>query len=382
MRVLVVGDFVLNNEKYNIRISDDVLAYIRKHDYKICNLEGPLRKPNSKQAIKAGSHVYNVKKSVDALLEMGINIVLLANNHIMDYGVESLLETIDILKDSKILTIGAGVNYDACYEPLALEDDIVLMNACQAEFGVVKSKWVKSGGYAWVNSDDFSEQIKKASNEGKKVIVLAHAGLECEETPLPEWQRVYHEFIKNGAYAVVASHPHIVQGMEAYCGRMIYYSLGNFFFWKEDKKDDIEWNRGMMVSFDTEKNEQTVKYVCVKEREIIFDETGLYQEVKKRSDILINEEALEKEANKIAEKCWRNYYKSYYKAASGGIYIKEMGIQAVFKKSIKHILGIDFENDLNEIFLLHNIQIETHRWVVERYLYNSLIDNSGKKISQ
>src|SRR5690606_4046893 len=62
------------------------------------------------------------------------------------------------------------------------------------------------------------------------VVVLAHAGLE--ESPVPQWQwkSRYRALCDKGADAVIASHPHVPQGYELYNGKLIAYSLGNFYF--------------------------------------------------------------------------------------------------------------------------------------------------------
>ena len=81
---------------------------------------------------------------------------------------------------------------------------------------------------------------------------MPHAGVEYMSIPLPEWREIYKEYIDLGADAIVASHPHVPQGVEVYNGTPIFYSLGNFFF---EGSGDITkpkhryWNTGLMIQF-------------------------------------------------------------------------------------------------------------------------------------
>jgi len=60
--------------------------------------------------------------------------------------------------------------------------------------------------------------------------VLCHWGYEYEQFPLPAHRRLAHALIDAGATVVIGHHPHVIQGIEYYKGKMIAYSLGNFFF--------------------------------------------------------------------------------------------------------------------------------------------------------
>ena len=73
-------------------------------------------------------------------------------------------------------------------------------------------------------------EIKRYKNPDNIVIVVMHWGSELDTVPRP-WQQILgRKFIDAGADAVVAAHPHVVQGIELYRGKYIAYSLGNFAF--------------------------------------------------------------------------------------------------------------------------------------------------------
>jgi poly-gamma-glutamate synthesis protein (capsule biosynthesis protein) len=62
------------------------------------------------------------------------------------------------------------------------------------------------------------------------VIVQMHWGVEYEHKFNPTQQRLAHELIDAGADMIIGHHPHVVQGMEVYKNKPIFYSLGNFIF--------------------------------------------------------------------------------------------------------------------------------------------------------
>ena len=63
--------------------------------------------------------------------------------------------------------------------------------------------------------------------------MVCHAGLEKVNYPLPEFREQYKRFIDYGADAIIAHHPHVVQGWEYYNNKLIAYSLGNFIWQKK-----------------------------------------------------------------------------------------------------------------------------------------------------
>jgi poly-gamma-glutamate synthesis protein (capsule biosynthesis protein) len=62
------------------------------------------------------------------------------------------------------------------------------------------------------------------------VIACCHWGIEGDHYPNDYQQAAAHRIIDWGADLVVGNHPHVLQGMEVYNGKMICYSLGNFCF--------------------------------------------------------------------------------------------------------------------------------------------------------
>lgn len=370
MRILFCGDLVLKDTS-NYEISDSIKNYFNIFDYRIVNFEGPIKDPekNEKKLIKVGPHVSNSVKTLELIKTLGINVAALSNNHIMDYGESALSYTFKQLKNNQVLSLGAGVleNQDIkkLYEPLIIKNQnekIALFNFCQAEFGVAKNDSVKAG-YTWINHPLVNPLIKKYKDGGYKIIIFAHAGVEDEEYVLPEWRQRYHEFIELGATYVIATHPHIFQGIENYKEGIIVYSLGNFLF--DGFTPNSNWCRGLIAAIDTENLEAfTVRVLSFENNKLEFCETRETEALlNNRNSYVQNDQVVEELANKLAQNTFERYYKSYYEN------LVPHTFKQLLKFKIKKILG---KNPmlLDQTMLLHNLQIESHRYCVERYLYN------------
>lgn len=377
MKILFCGDFVYSGNT-DFTVSDELKSYFDKQDFRIINYEAPIDDGNNckKKLIKASPHVCNSYKGIKVLEDLGIDATAIANNHIMDYGIEALSNTKKLLQQHGFKTFGAGSNFDDVYKPLVIEQNtekIAIFNLCQAEFGVMKNAGVKAG-YAWINHSSVNSLIKFYKEKGYIVIIYAHAGVEDEEYVLPEWRARYHEFIDLGASYVIASHPHIVQGIENYKGSKIVYSLGNFLF---DKLENSEqWCTGLIVSIDTESyaNFESI-IVHFEGNTIAFADTELNKKMlDRRSSYVCNDLIIEQLADELSENLWNRYYKSYYES------IVPHSIKKLLKIKLKKIFFGTKDDFFNKTMLLHNIQIESHLWCVIRYLYNENIKANGLKL--
>ncbi len=83
--------------------------------------------------------------------------------------------------------------------------------------------------------------IEELEQEDVDIIVACcHWGEEKEYYPTDYQIRLAHEFIDLGADLIIGNHPHVIQGVECYDGKMICYSLGNFCFGANHHPFDME----------------------------------------------------------------------------------------------------------------------------------------------
>ena len=376
MRILFMGDIVVKDK--GIVLSDEVRKIFDSCDIRVCNLEAPLINLVDKPIIKAGSNLFQTEQSILSIKNMGITLVSLANNHILDYGSTALSHTIATIQKEGINVIGAGFSFEETYKSHIVEDDnnkkIGFIACSQAEFGVFKCK-EDSVGYAWVNHPQMNQIIKKVKHQVDYLYIIVHAGLEDIIYPLPEWRNRYKELIDFGADCIIGGHPHIIQGYEIYNGKYIYYSLGNFFF-DSEKRNDVEWKRSIAVVNDTNDISKMQIVPCVVEEGTVKIDNTIETKliIQNRSDILLNEKFYLKEIDNIAEELWEKYYRMYYDLCFYSSDINRFSskkiIKYLIKRAMKEINSSLNKTSIDKTMLLHNIQIETHRWIVERYLYN------------
>ena len=87
-----------------------------------------------------------------------------------------------------------------------------------------------SGVFTTYDASQLVEEIKKAKESCDFVAVLVHWGIERNTLPEDYQKTLARQYIDAGADAVIGSHPHVLQGIEYYQGKPIFYSLGNFIF--------------------------------------------------------------------------------------------------------------------------------------------------------
>ena len=207
--------FINSGRKYSY-FMQNVSSIFSQDDYTVVNLETTFTDSNVK-APKDGDVFYNFKGPkdyVNILTGASIDGVTIANNHIYDYGKQGMQDTVNVLKEN---------NIDICGEGYKILKDI---------------KGIKFGflGYTgWEYSNGLKNQIVNDINELKKqgakvVIPYFHWGIERSYEPYDVQQSLGRFAIDNGADVVIGSHPHVIQSMENYKGKLIVYSMGNFCF--------------------------------------------------------------------------------------------------------------------------------------------------------
>ncbi|XHX76081.1 MAG: CapA family protein [Stenomitos frigidus ULC029] len=208
----------------------------RQADLGMVNLENPL----TRATIPLPDKKFNFKAdpdSVKALTSGGIRLVNLANNHAMDYQEPGLVETLDTLKQAGIAHVGAGRNVKEARRPEIID----VKGQRVAYFGYYGADFESAGetkaGTNYADEQRIAEDIQAVRSQVDWVIVNYHWGEELATHPA-DWQMNLARFtIDQGADVVVGHHPHVLQGAEIYKGRPIAYSMGNFIFGGNPRRD-------------------------------------------------------------------------------------------------------------------------------------------------
>lgn len=196
------------------------------------NLEGPLT--DGGQPFEGKQYVFRSPPDhvAPALARAGISLVSLANNHLMDYGLEGLRDTQAALDAAGIRYAGAGENLAAARRPSFVEVGGVRLALLAYSLTFPPEFWAAEGrpGTAFGHEHEVRADIAAARRRADVVLVSFHWGREGT-TELRDYQQTLgHAAIDAGAAAVIGHHPHVLQAVEHYRDGVILYSLGNFVF--------------------------------------------------------------------------------------------------------------------------------------------------------
>ena len=213
----------------------NIADMLSKSDVTISNLESPLSDNDSEPVYDKDVYIIGRPSAIESVVNSGIDIVSLANNHIMDYTGPALQDTLNALDDKGILHAGAGMNE-------ADADKIVetTVNGASIAFfswtDIVPDYYVAYGNEpgvasARLNMDDALKRVREAKETHDIVIVAMHWGIEYQDFYDESLQRnPAHQLVDAGADVVLGNHPHVLQGIEFYNGSLIAYAHGNCVF--------------------------------------------------------------------------------------------------------------------------------------------------------
>ena len=202
--------------------------------------------------LKAGPHLRSSAETMlPYLKQLKVDMVTLANNHIMDYGARGLSDTCLTLQENQIGYVGAGDNLQDAAKPFTIEKDgmkIAILNFSENEWSIAEED--KPGANP-LDIIDNVKQISAAKARHDRVICIIHGGHEYCHLPSPRMVKQYRFYVDNGADAIIGHHTHCIGGYEIYKDVPIIYSLGNFLFTLPSKKD--AWYTGLMVQLKIER---------------------------------------------------------------------------------------------------------------------------------
>ena len=266
MKLLVAGDYcpqdrvtsMLEHDDFSFLESTKNVIMRESPDLSIVNFETAIINDSNTIPIKkSGPSLCTSMQAVSALSFAGFNVATLANNHIMDYGVKGLYNTIDALKAAHFHVTGVGDNILEASIPLRLQignEKLSIINCCEHEFSVAT---ISTPGACGLDPIEQYNRIVEEKKNSDYVLVIVHGGPEFYQIPTTRMVKTYRFFIDAGADLVINGHQHCYSGYEEYKGKMIFYGLGNFCFDWPGRRDST-WNEGYIVTI--ELNKDTIDY--------------------------------------------------------------------------------------------------------------------------
>jgi hypothetical protein len=217
---------------------------LSKADVLIGNLETPLTscfEPTPSKAIDAlkakKEFVFRSCREdvAPGLRDIGFAALTLANNHMLDYQEQGVLDTLARLKSAGILTAGAGENLEAAEKPAVIDSGnrrFVVISASDVVPLNYEATPVKPGIFSMKDEGELFSQVTELRKDypDDVLVVMLHWGVEAAYAPTVRQKDIAHNLVDAGADLIIGAHPHRVQGVEFYKGKPIFYSLGNFQF--------------------------------------------------------------------------------------------------------------------------------------------------------
>lgn len=237
-----------------------ILETLRGADIAFVNLETPL----TRRGVRAEKQ--NTLRAdpaqVEDLVLAGVDVVSLANNHMLDYGVDGLTDTLAVLGERGVRHVGAGATLEAARAPvvvdspggrvgfLAFASTLPQGFAAAAERpGVapihVTAAFVVENPLAQeqpgtpppvvtfplgLDVDATCEAVRALRDRADFVVVSAHWGVAGQDAIMDYQREVGRALIEAGGDLILGHHPHRLHGIEFHRGKPILYSLGNFVF--------------------------------------------------------------------------------------------------------------------------------------------------------
>lgn len=368
VNINIVGDFCVPDLN-GLHFDDELRKYLAESDVNAVNIEGPVTTECTQPILKSGPSLRQDEKVCEFLKTQGFNLFSLANNHFMDFGKDAALNTVNRLDNS--VTLGCGYWNDAYqYKSLILGNvKIAFLAFTQYEFGVLDEFAEQAFGTAWLMHPSVDELILKAKKNNDFLIIFPHVGLEHFDYPLPELRTLFRHWIRMGADAIVANHPHVPQPYEVYCGTPIFYSLGNFAFDALNPQNQW-WYRGLLVNLRIDLDKKvgySIKPICFDKdhREVRFDyDSNFLLHLETINSNFKNEKRY---IDIVNAHCLNLEYLYDYQFECGGYikpnirkYIKEIAIRLKEKITGRCV------KQFNPAIFINNIRCEPHRWVLSR----------------
>ena len=214
-------------------VSEELLAEMKNAD--ICMVNNEFQFSTRGTPMEDKQFTFRTDpKYVQVMLDMGVDIVSLANNHSLDFGTEALQDTFAALDDAGILYAGAGDTKERAEELQIIEVNGLRIGFLAATRVIPVSQWNvefrQPGLFTAYDDARLVECVEAAKKECDFLTVYIHWGIEREAHPQYYQTATAKNCFDAGADLVIGAHPHVLQGIEFMDGKPVFYSLGNYIF--------------------------------------------------------------------------------------------------------------------------------------------------------
>lgn len=237
IRVLVATGDIIPARSVNFQVAtrndftwpyQKTFSILKDADITFINLEAPLVK--NCPVTQVGMIFCGDQRNIEGMKLSGVDIASLANNHAGNYGKEGVEETVNLLSQNNILATGV--------------DGAAIKDVTGLKFAFLGYNDVASPqpGVSNVDEERMRKEIAQARMIADVVAVAFHWGNEYVSQPNQRQKSLAHLAIDSGADLIIGNHPHWIQPVEIYQGKVITYAHGNFIFdqmWSQKTREGV-----------------------------------------------------------------------------------------------------------------------------------------------
>ncbi|HHX10305.1 MAG TPA: hypothetical protein GX729_02875 [Firmicutes bacterium] len=288
-----VGDILLASRIQELIDAEGAMApwigvknLLQSADFTIGNLECAVGTTGSPMPDKEWTFRAS-PDTLQGLKDAGVDVVSLANNHTLDFGVECLPETIEHVKNYGIIPIGAGTDEHTAREPVILEKNGIKIGLFATSMVIPVWEWAAEGDRPGLAVDystwnhNIVTRIRELRPQVDFIVVYLHWGEERTTEPEDWVLRMEKALREAGADIIIGSHPHMLRGLRFDGQVLTAHSLGNFIF--TTRPDHPPCQIGAVLSVTLSKT--AIEDVVIHPTEIVWGKT-LVMEGQPKQDVL------------------------------------------------------------------------------------------------
>lgn len=213
-----------------------IAPILERADLAVVNLETAVTNRGSRAAKE---YTFRAPpRAFDALRSGGVDVVNLANNHGMDFGVAGLRDTLAAARRAGVPVVGAGADAANAYRPYRVTvagQRLAIIGATQVLDSHLIDAWsagpAEPGLASAKDVERLVEAVTAARETSDTVVVFLHWGAELERCPTDVQRALANTLVRAGADVIVGSHAHVLLGAGRLGEAFVAYGLGNLVFY-------------------------------------------------------------------------------------------------------------------------------------------------------
>lgn len=344
MKILIGADIVPTGKTEQLFVDGDiqtlfgdVCELVKNADRTVVNFECALT--TVEKGIKKFGPCFKADpKCAHSLKKLGVTDVMLSNNHVFDFGIQGLRDTMMNLDQAGLPYTGIGENDTDSRKPYIIEHEkkkIGFINVCEHEYSYALPDRVGANPF-----DPFltMQDIRALRKDVDYVIVLYHGGKENCRYPSPRLRRLCQEMVLCGADVVVAQHSHCIGCYEKYEGGHIVYGQGNFNFCWENVPET--WDTSLLIQLEIE-NQIKIDFIP-----LITKDNGIDVAKDKEADEIL--QAFSQRNNELQNGKWLDGWHAFC-----------VSMQEIYKRALQGLCMPETKEETAQLFA-HYLDCEAH----------------------